>query len=973
MPVAPQDPPNWKKVKALFEEVADLSADARELRLAAADVNEAIREEVRSLLAHHPAADLVAPDFLNQPAAAQVLNPPQSAPGSLSGLSAQADGRSNGQQNGQQNGQPNQQPDGQDRQGQRFGAWQIVGPLGSGGMGDVFEARRADGSYNGRAAVKLLKRGMDSVAVLRRFASERQALARLNHPHIARLLDAGASEDGLPYFVMEFVAGLPIDQAVRGLPLEARLNLFLQLADAVAHAHRNLLVHRDLKPGNVLVTSEGEVKLLDFGIAKALDPLEGADGSDSNTTVGGVRPYTPNYASPEQVRGEPVSTATDIYSLGVLLYQLLTGVRPTGRAATTPLEAARSVLEEQPTRPSSLSADLTADPQWMNTRKRLQGDLDNILLKALEKSIDRRYASVDALVADVQNYLADRPVNARPASVAYVARKFVGRNPWAVLAATLGSVGLTTGLAATLLQGKAAAALGVVGLTGGLGLALLRGRQAAVSRDEAQRQLGEIKRITTDIVFNFGDALTRLPGGMKAQEALLQQTLASLDTALRASPKDPDLISLVASALGRIAELQGSARQASAQRAAEASATVTRALALADSVWSERLWDWRFASWHIRTLTVQAQLLRHQARPADGLVALERAAQRSSAALLEKLTAEGRAHIIAERGAVHIFSAQMNAHATEPNLFRPDRALAQLLLAEADYRTLLEDTELLRQLDRDLTPGDVSARDALTHQLAVVLSGQAVAHGQLDNVPQMLRLAQAALATREDNLKREPDNLAWRDGLIADANVLAMAQLRSADPAAALASMQLSWRTAEALATQEGASSKWAQLKPSLAPQYAKALAGVGQHEQALEVYDIALRPLAAPPLTTDARSELHQQARQLRLATLQIGYAKSLRACQQANAADAMLDSVLGSLKWPGAGVDAGAGAGLGWRPELQRDVDLSLAQCFAALAEARPESAAQWRTQAREALSRAEQRQTLGDDHLGWVAAVA
>ena len=931
MPPAPHTPQPWSQVKALFDALAELSPQEREVRLASADVNDATRDEVRSLLAHHPDAEAVISNFLNQPAAAHVLTA---------------------------SAQPTEDLP-QDSQGQRFGSWQIVGPLGSGGMGEVFEARRADGTFEGRAAVKLLKRGMDSEAVLKRFASERQALARLSHPNIARLLDAGASDDGLPYFVMEFVSGLPIDQALNGLTLEDKLNLFLQLADAVAHAHRNLLVHRDLKPGNVLVTPEGEVKLLDFGIAKALDPLEGIDPQESNTTVGGVRPYTPNYASPEQVRGEPVSTATDIYSLGVLLYQLLTGVRPTGRAATTPMEAARSVLEEQPTRPSALSADLNADPMWQRTRKRLQGDLDNILLKALEKSVERRYASVDALAADVRNYLAGRPVDARASSVAYGFRRFVGRNRWAVLAATLGSVGLGTGLAATLLQGKVAAALGVLGLTGGLGLALLRGRQAAVSRDEAQRQLGEIKRITTDIVFNFGDALTRLPGGMKAQEALLQKTLASLDTALRAAPKDPDLIALVASALGRIAEIQGSARQASAKRAAEAALTVTRAVALADSIWSERRWDWRFASWHIRTLTVQAQLLRHQRQPAEGLAVLMRAAQRCSEALLEKLSAEGRAHVIAERGAVHIFSAQMNAHATEPNLFRPDRALAHYVLAEADYRQLLNDTDLLQQLDRDLTPGDVRARDAFSHQLAAVLSGQAVSHGKLDNVPQMLQAAQKALAAREENLKREPKNLAWRDGLIADTNVLAMAQLRSNDAPAALAAVRISWQTAEVLAAEEGPESKWAQLKPSLAPQYAKALAGVGQHREALVVYEIALSASMALQAGSTVSNELHRQGQELRDATLQIWRAKSLRVCGESLAAQSVLDaamSVLSHSDWPA---------------ELQRDSDLGMAFCLLAAAQCQEELSVAYRGQAREALARAASKQALGDDHRAWLEA--
>jgi serine/threonine protein kinase len=271
---------------------------------------------------------------------------------------------------------------------------------------------------------------MDSPVCWRAFALEQRALARLNHPHIAHLLDAGRTADGLPYIVMEAVAGRPIDLACAGLPVAQRLALFLQLADAVAHAHRALLVHRDLKPSNVLVTGEGQVKLLDFGIAKALDPLEGSDG---HTTVAGERPYTPHYASPEQVRGEPVGTATDIYSLGVLLYLMLTGQRPYGRGATSAAEAARCVLEEQPVRPSALTAEsdqpgLAADPQWLATRRTLEGDLDNVLLKALDKRPEGRYASVDAFAADLRAYLAGYPVSARPAGWAYRARKFVGRH-----------------------------------------------------------------------------------------------------------------------------------------------------------------------------------------------------------------------------------------------------------------------------------------------------------------------------------------------------------------------------------------------------------------------------------------------------------------------------------------------------------------------------------------------------------------
>ena len=538
-------PHRWPEIKALFESVADLAPAERAAPIATAALDDASRAELLSLLQHH---DLAAsgPAFLAEPAS-QLLNANPA------------------------------------RTGQRLGAWEIVRAIGSGGMGDVFEVRRADGQYDGRAAVKLLKRGMDSAAVLRRFAQERQALARLSHPHIARLLDAGVSDDGLPYFVLEYVDGRPIDEAVRGLPLERRLALFLQLADAVVHAHRNLLVHRDLKPGNVLVDSEGSVKLLDFGIAKALDPMEGRSGDVSgHTTVAGQRPYTPHYASPEQVRGEPVSTATDIYSLGVLLYQLLTGTRPTGRHAITPAEAARSVLEEQPTRPSRLSASEALDPQWLSTRKRLEGDLDNILLKALQKSPERRYGSVDMLAADVRAYLEGRPVAARQASAWYVLSKFAGRHRWAVLAGLVGGTGLVTGLAATLLQGRLAAALGVAGLALGLGLAMVQGWRAERARARAESHVGELRKLTNRVVFDYFDAVENLPGSIKVREQMLADATQYLDNMEAQAAHDPKLAWELARIADRLARLQGSTYGEGLEQVEPADRNFTRALRFVD-------------------------------------------------------------------------------------------------------------------------------------------------------------------------------------------------------------------------------------------------------------------------------------------------------------------------------------------------------------------------------------------------------
>jgi tetratricopeptide (TPR) repeat protein len=488
---------DWQQVKALFDESMALAPDARRAFVLGITADEAVRAEVLSLLAH--ASDdaggslgTAGPIVIDVAAEATSLH------------------------------------------GERLGPWRVTGRLGSGGMGEVWRARRADGAFEGEAAIKVLKRGMDSEALLARFAHEQRALARMNHPHIARLFDAGLTPDGRPYFVMELVDGLPIDRAVQGRSVEERLALFLQLADAVAHAHQQLLVHRDLKPSNVLVDAQGQVKLLDFGIAKA---IEGGDLA-GDTTLHGQRPFTPLYASPEQVRGEPVGTGTDIYSLGVLLYQMLTGLRPYGRDATTPQAAVRSVLEDAPTRPSSLSPGLVADPHWMATRRRLVGDLDNILLKALEKPLERRYPTVQALVADIRACLEGFPVSARPASAGYLLSKFVQRNRWAVLAGVLGGVGLATGLAAALLQGRAATALGVVALAGGLGVALVQGRQAMVARDLAQRRFDDLRGLAHAVLFDYHELVEPLAGSTPLRKRMVQDALIYLARLAAAAPRD---------------------------------------------------------------------------------------------------------------------------------------------------------------------------------------------------------------------------------------------------------------------------------------------------------------------------------------------------------------------------------------------------------------------------------------------------
>ena len=328
---------------------------------------------------------------------------------------------------------------------QMLGPWKLERPLGQGGMGTVWLARRRDGRFEGTAAIKFLTLALAGAEGEARFRAEGNVLARLTHANIARLLDAGVSPSGQPYLVLEHVDGAPIDVWCdeRRLDVPARLALFQQVLAAVAHAHANLIVHRDVKPSNILVTMDGTVKLLDFGIAKLLERAPGDD------TVTKERHLTFDSAAPEQIRGEPVSTATDIYALGILLYQLLTGRHPTNEDCPTPAARARAILEVDPLPISRVVRD-------RGLRKPFAGDLDNIVAKALEKDPVRRYGTAAAFGEDLTRYLNHMPVSARRATWTYRAGKFVRRNRAAVFAGVLVWLALIGAAVITALQARAA-------------------------------------------------------------------------------------------------------------------------------------------------------------------------------------------------------------------------------------------------------------------------------------------------------------------------------------------------------------------------------------------------------------------------------------------------------------------------------------------------------------------------------------
>lgn len=402
----------WSEVDALFRRALEREPEDRAAFLETACVgDDELREAVKGLLA----TEVESVGFLERPLDALTTVPWNDV---LAELTRITDATC----------EPTESVD---RSGERVGAYRLVRRLGRGGMATVYLAERADGLWEQRVALKLIRRGLDTGDVIRRFLSERQILSCLNHPNIARLLDGGTTKEGLPYLVMEHVVGTPITEYCdeRKLPVEDRLRLFCDVGRAVQHAHRSLVVHRDLKPSNILVTDEGRVKLLDFGIAKILDPAD-----DDARTRTGRRPLTPEYASPEQVGGGRITTASDVYQLGLLLCRLLSGHRPyRTRRLLSPARLEAYLEGVEPARPSSLvDAEVARDRSLSEEQltRRLKGDLDRIVLEAIPADPDRRYPSVEALLADVERHLDGLPITARSPTLTYRVRKLLRRRPW---------------------------------------------------------------------------------------------------------------------------------------------------------------------------------------------------------------------------------------------------------------------------------------------------------------------------------------------------------------------------------------------------------------------------------------------------------------------------------------------------------------------------------------------------------------
>lgn len=473
----------------------------------------------------------------------------------------------------------------------RIGPYRVVNELGRGGMGVVYLAERDDGQFRRRVAVKLLRNSPDAEELHHRFLAERQILATLDHPNIAQLIDGGVTDGRLPYLVMEYVEGGPITEFCdrQRLTIRERLQLFLDVCSAVHHAHRNLIIHRDLKPGNILVTQRGQVKLLDFGIAKLLNP--GMTAIAAPVTRAAQRVLTPEYASPEQLRGDPLSTTSDVYALGVVLYELLTGSRPHESGHPAPHELVNRVLQEEPERPSAAvlrspdtASNRDATPEHLS--RDLRGDLDAIVMMALRKEPARRYGSADLLAQDIQRYFDGLPIIAHKGNRWYHVRKFVRRHRVAVTAA----------------------AIVATSLVGGAGIAVRQNAIAQQERDRAQQALAEAEQITEFLIgmFESNDPAQQRGKDVTAQDLLRRGQRQAEEL------RDHPLVQ------ARMLEAIGRVYHATADYA-QARALLERALSIREA---------RLGVNHpdvAQTLSLLTETLRYQGRYVDADAAAQRA------------------------------------------------------------------------------------------------------------------------------------------------------------------------------------------------------------------------------------------------------------------------------------------------------------------------------------------------------------
>jgi non-specific serine/threonine protein kinase/serine/threonine-protein kinase len=674
-----------------------------------------------------------------------------------------------------------------------FGPYRVTGELGEGGMGIVYLADRSDGQFARQVAIKRIGRIAPDADLLRRFRDEKQILARLDHPNIARLLDAGIDAAGIPYLVMEYVEGTPFTAFCRNrnLGIPDRVSLFLKVCAAVQHAHQNLVIHRDIKPGNILVTPEGEPKLLDFGIAKLMG---GVDSGEATRTV--HRALTLDFASPEQVRGEPVNTSSDVYSLGVVLYHLLADVKPYECGTRSVAEAVSLVCDFVPPAPSEV-----APPR---ARGVLAGDLDVIVRKAMEKSPSDRYASAADLASDLLAYLEHRPIRARRPSLGYRARKLVRRHRISVALAAAASVLIAAGVAGILWQA----------------------RVAERERLRAEARFHDVRRLANSVIYELHDAIANLPGATDARQLLVTRALEYLDR-LAGEREDPSLQRELADAYQRIGQVQNSGLGANVGDTRGALESYGKALAIRQALADRHpietgdVSDLATIEFELGTLqramgqAVQAEesflsaasrlevLAASKALP-DGHRRLAGVYQR----LAELQTFQGR------RDAALHFAEKAHAEAEEAWRETPDDSAARGGLAAASYELsaalaalgryaeALEQTRNARKLlEAGLEENALDAR--LTRILLFALHGEGEHLMALGKPEEAVPVKEHALEVAEQALRRDPRDRWSQMGVAVAANAVGDALLWVGDSTGAVVRFQQALALAAAAAEED--------------------------------------------------------------------------------------------------------------------------------------------------------------------------
>jgi tetratricopeptide (TPR) repeat protein/predicted Ser/Thr protein kinase len=709
--------------------------------------------------------------------------------------------------------------------GHRIGPYRVVREIGRGGMGTVYLAERDDAEFDQRVALKLVREAQ-SERVLRWFRYERQILASLEHPNIARLLDGGTADNGIPYLAMEYVEGTPIDEYCieRRLGVEERLSLFRQVCAAVDFAHRRLVVHRDLKPRNILVAG-GTPKLLDFGIAKLLSP----DGSDDTATDTRQRVLTPEYASPEQIRGEPIRPANDVFALGVLLYRLLTDRGPYGSPTPPPYELARAVCEQEPEVPSAVVED-------RDLRRRLKGDLDTIVKKALGKDPEGRYASVAQLDADIERHLAGLPIQAHDSTFTYRARKFVARHR----------------------IGVASAAAIVLALVGGLAATMWQAHQTELQRARAERRFAEVRQLANSLIFEVHDGIENLPGATPTRELLVKRALDYFDRLAAEEKDDPALQRELASAYDKLGGVLGRPYASNMGDSEAALASYRKALTIREALArdaSDRqtqldLWSSNFNVGQIHRETSNTRgAIAYHAKAYDIISGLVAAAP-NDPELLRALarTAVTRAHTFEQAGQVResLVTAR-EAMALHERLLktnpgnRPGQSelatdvgrVAIALLRLGERAEALQYTQRRIDIARKLTaaePANVAYRRGLS--TAHLQLGQALSRH--NDIAGAVREQRAALGIRQALASEDPaDRQASIDVMFAELE-LGQVLAESGDRAAAAAALQSAAATARELAASDP---KYVFYRLSLASaltHLSQVLSHVGRHSDAV-------------------------------------------------------------------------------------------------------------------------------------------